>query len=247
MPEKNSGLAWTQIVMTALITAVLSLIGSIAYFHYTNRAADLVYEVSPPATFSSQALQVSIYDASVENIGDKEAEEIEIYVALPASTRIQELVVRPNLASIKYTVLPNAAENERTVVVPRLNQGESIKLSLLADRETAAISKFEVRAKGAVSRVRPVSKDEDRYAGIVVLASFAAALLSGMVLVLLKASRVKARIDEAESRQREIGNRILEISKSVELNQARAEAIQRAQDELRRRVRPAEQDPPAER
>jgi hypothetical protein len=57
----------------------------------------LVFEEFPPAHFTSQAAEVSIYNVAVYNIGNREASDVKVYIALlPATINIQEIQVKPS-------------------------------------------------------------------------------------------------------------------------------------------------------
>src|SRR5258706_13235639 len=105
MLDNNRNIAWGQVAISALITALLSFIVGISLFHYTSKSPDLVYEVFPPAYFTKQATQVSIYSARVENVGSKEADDVQVYLELPSSANIQDLKAEPSLANIAHTVV----------------------------------------------------------------------------------------------------------------------------------------------
>lgn len=158
MSDRSSTIAWGQVVISALVTAVLSLIGGVLLFHYTSKSPDLVYDTFPPAHFTKHATQVSIYNAQVENIGDKEAEDVQVYLELPSSANIQDLKVDPSLASIKYTVSSLTDSNSREIHFPRLNQGESCRFSILVDKGEAAQLKVELRGKGVVGHAEVKEK-----------------------------------------------------------------------------------------
>ncbi|MGA2094038.1 MAG: hypothetical protein ABSH16_11640 [Sedimentisphaerales bacterium] len=148
MPSENGKIVWGQIIPTSLITAFLSLSVGIALFYYTNKSADLVYQTYPPAEFTKQATQISIYNARVENAGSKEAEDVQVYFELPLSCNIQDIKVEPSLKSIIYSMSQSTVPNTREIRFPRLNQGESASFSILVDKGETSQLKLEVRGKG---------------------------------------------------------------------------------------------------
>lgn len=147
MSEGRWGIAWGQV----LVTAVLSFGVSVAFYHYSARAPELVYEVFPPAHFTSQAAETSIYNVRVENVGNKEATDVQVYLALPAQTQIQDVKVEPSSAAIRYEILrderrPQGLETR----LPLLNAGESVRFSLLTNRGAEASLTVETRGAGVV-------------------------------------------------------------------------------------------------
>lgn len=137
-------IAWGQ----NFVTALLAVGGMIVIFHYTDKAPELVYETFPPAQFATQETQISIYNARVENVGDKEAEDVQVYFELSPPSIIQEIKIEPSLASIRYSVTEPDADNIREVIFPILNHGESASFSVLVDKGQAVPLKMEVRGKG---------------------------------------------------------------------------------------------------
>ena len=125
MSDEKTRPAWSQIVITALITAFLSLAVGILLYHYTSKTGDLVSEVFPPAHFDKQTTRVSIYNAHLENAGRKEAEDVHVYFELPASCHIQDMKVEPSLKSIAYTIA-EPQPHIRTVTFPLLNPGDKL-------------------------------------------------------------------------------------------------------------------------
>ena len=139
-------IAWGQ----NLVVAVLAVFGTIAVFLYTDKAPELVYEAFPPAQFTTQETQISIYNARVENAGDKEAEDVQVYFELSPNSIIQELKIEPSLSSIRYSVTESTVDHAREVVFPVLNHGESASFSVLVDKGQAAPINMEVRGKGVI-------------------------------------------------------------------------------------------------
>ncbi len=159
--DDSRKIAWGQVLITACVTAFFSLVVGVVLYHYTSKAPDLIYEVFPPSDFTKQATQISIYNARVENAGNKEAEDVQVYLELPSSCNIQDMKVEPSLKSITYSVPQPASSNAREIHFPRLNQGESSTFSILVDKGEAAQLKIEVRGKGVTGQAgrkgKPIS------------------------------------------------------------------------------------------
>ena len=167
--------AWIQILITALITAFLSLAVGILLHQYTSKTADLIYEVFPPAHFDKQTTRISIYNARLENAGRKEAEEVNVYFELPTSCHIQDIKVEPTLKSIAYNVT-SPQSHARMVSFPLLNPGDSCRFSVLVDQGEIGSMKVEVRGKGLTGHVGPSNKSSDVATVLSVSASILAVL-----------------------------------------------------------------------
>jgi len=139
-------IAWGQNIVTAL----LAVLGTIIVIHYTDKAPNLVYEAFPPAQFATQETQISIYNARVENIGDREAEDVQVRFELLPSANIQELKVELSLANIQYSIAETESSNIRDIYFPILNHGESASFSVLADKGQADPIGMVVRGRGVI-------------------------------------------------------------------------------------------------
>lgn len=203
MPEEKQGLALGQIILTALITALLSLAVGILLYHYKSKTADLVYEVFPPAHFEKQTTRTSIYNARVENAGSKEAEDVQVYFELPASCHIQDIKVEPSMKSISYTSSsPNP--NIRAVKFPLLNPGDNSRFSVLVDQGEIAPIKVEVRGKGLTGRTGP-SESRTEFLSILSISSAILAVIGvliGITSTLFAKFRSEHQISEIVSSQK---------------------------------------------
>jgi len=145
-------------------------------------APELLYESFPPADFTKQATQVSIYNARVENAGNKEAEDVQVYLELPLSCNIQDMKVEPSLKSITYSMPKPASSNAREIHFPRLNQGESSTFSILVDKGETAQLKIEVRGKGVTGHAGRKGRPTPVISDIMQLIS---TLFMGMAVIIL--------------------------------------------------------------
>jgi disulfide bond formation protein DsbB len=155
MSNENGKIVWGQVIVSCVITAFLSFFVGIAHYYYTNKSADLVYQTYPPAEFTKQATQISIYNARVENAGNKEVEDVQVYFELPSSCNIQDMKVEPSLKSINYSMPQQTIPNVREIRFLRLNQGESASFSILVDKGETSQLKLEVRGKGVIGHTEP--------------------------------------------------------------------------------------------
>lgn len=144
---KAGTLEWTQIIVTALITAIFSIVVGIILFHYSNRTPDLLYEIFSPASFSNGSVQFGIYSSTLKNYGDKEAEDVQFLISLSKGTSFQDMKVEPTSPAISYSVnkkLPESVE----IFFPRLNPEEGAKFTMLLDKTETGIESISVRGNG---------------------------------------------------------------------------------------------------
>ena len=168
-------IAWGQ----NFVVAFLAIFATIFAVRYTDKAPELVYETFPPAQFATQETQISIYNARVENIGDKEAEDVQVYFELSPISIIQELKIEPSLSSIRFSVTKPSADNIREVIFPVLNHGESASFSVLVDKGQAVPLKMEVRGKGVSGSTN--RSDDSRFGKLGTMFIAWTALIAGIL------------------------------------------------------------------
>lgn len=142
----------------ALVGGVIAVLGSIVVFYVTDKAPDLVYQSFPPSQVVTDTAAVSIYSVRVDNIGDKEATAVQVLMALPAGSAVDDVQVEPSLRSITFTKT-RRADNTFEIVFPLLNPGDGSQFSLLAGRADNAPLTVEVRGNGVTGRVRQSGDD----------------------------------------------------------------------------------------
>jgi len=209
MLDNKGNIAWGQVVISALFTALLSFIVGILLFHYTSKSPDLVYEVSSPAYFTKQATQISIYSARVENVGSKEADDVQVYLELPSSSNIQDLKVEPSLTNIAHTVVQTNTSNTREIRVPSLNQGESFRFLLLVDKGEAAQLKIEVRGKGVTGHLE--RRESSSLPTILSLVVALVSVIVGMVSLIFGRAHSERRIGEVLTSQKRLLDQELQL------------------------------------
>jgi hypothetical protein len=209
MLDNKGNIAWGQVVISALITALLSLVVGILLYHYTSKSPDLVYEVFPPAYFTKQATQISIYSARVENVGSKEADDVQVYLELPSSSNIQDLKVEPSLTNIAHTVVQTNTSNTRELRIPSLNQGESFRFLVLVDKGEAAQLKIEVRGKGVTGHVE--RREKSSFPTILSLVVALVSVIVGIVSLIFGRAHSEKRIGEVLTSQKRLLDQELQL------------------------------------
>ncbi len=132
MEKKNLNIQWTQIIVTAVITGLVSLIVAILVFNYTNDSTELYYEEFPVSAFENNSTQIGILNYSIRNTGRKTAADVLFLVSLPENATIKE----PNISTSSLLVqsqIHQVASNKIIFEVASLHQYESFNISLLAE------------------------------------------------------------------------------------------------------------------
>ncbi len=225
----SSSLHWTQIIVTAAITTLLSVAGSIFYFHYTDRSPDLYYEIFPAASFVKDEIEVGIQTATIQNIGDKEADDVQVYFELAANTAVQDLKVEPSSPAIRSEITRET--NSIEFAFPRLNPTESVRFSLLFEKGRTGVSQVAVRAKGINGRTGPKESDDLLSKFLAVVASIVGAALGALVMFLSRSSleiglsnifaKQQKVVDEELRQVRTRGNDEVDLEKLLQENRYR--------------------------
>ena len=198
---EKSSLNWTHIIVTAAITTLLSVAGSIFFFHYTERSPNLYYEIFPIASFSKEDVEVGIQTAMVENVGDKEADDVQVYFALAESTAVQDLKVEPSSPAIRSMITRSSDSLE--VTFPRLNPDEFVRFSLLFEKGKYGVSEIAVRAKGITGRTGPKESDDAPLNILAIVWSILGAA-TGVLIMFLSRSSLEIGLGSIFSKQRKV-------------------------------------------
>jgi hypothetical protein len=148
-----------KIIVPVILAGIFIQIGNCIYYHYTQMSPDLVYETFPPALFPRDAQPIAIHSARLENAGNKEAEEVQVYFELPASCAIQEIKVEPSPKSIPYSVGPSINENSKQLTIPLLNPGEKVCINFLVQQANTVDMAIQVRGKGQSGHPKAIQRD----------------------------------------------------------------------------------------
>jgi hypothetical protein len=150
MASDTWSIAWGQVVVTAAVSFATGLLTN----HYTSKSPDLVFEQFPPAQFTSQAAAVSIYNVSMDNVGNQEVADVRVNLTLPAGTNIQEIQIKPSNSGIDYNLPKPESTSARQIRFPLLNPGEGARLSLLVSSRDSTRLTVEIRGNGVVGHVK---------------------------------------------------------------------------------------------
>lgn len=124
----------------------------------------LVYEVFPATAFVSEVRELSIQTLRIENLGTKEAEDVQFIIELPKDVRTVEIDVDPSSSGIKYAQENDTLANLLHFTFPYLNEGESVRFSLLVTGHEGGVSGVELRGYGVVGSKLESRRAESRTA-----------------------------------------------------------------------------------
>ena len=156
--DKNK-LEWTQIIISAFITAILSLIASLSFWYFTKEKPELTFEVFPISSFYSKKTELSILNVKIENEGSKEAENVVCVYHFPKDSEIMEINIEPSSNAIKYISEKINEVYKRAYSVPMLNPQEYLKFSFLVKNiKNSNDIEIGLRGKGVVGNTKQVTK-----------------------------------------------------------------------------------------
>ncbi len=188
MADSKSKLALGQIIFTAVLTLMVSLVVGILLHHYTSKSPELVYETFEAACFAGEQQQIGIYSARIENIGDLEAEDVQIILELPYRFHVvRDIEIKPNMKSISYEKYKLTDEKGYEVKIPRLNPNENCYFSIYSELGTSEVQPFleiQVRAKGITGNPKEKGNKLPWFRSIVIVLTFVILFASLITLIM---------------------------------------------------------------
>jgi hypothetical protein len=146
----------------AAVGALLALLVAVGVEYYKREEPTLVYDVFPVSSFYGRETNLSIHAARIENIGNKEARQVQVHLKLPENGKIQEEKITPSLESIQFNSVPSSAPNIKEYQFDLLNPGDWVIVSVLATDTGERELTVEVRAIGITGSLRTSSKESSR-------------------------------------------------------------------------------------
>lgn len=111
----------------------------------TSKSPALATAMIGPTTFTGENNKVGIMTFVVENIGAKEAEDVQCSLALD-EPEILEVIVSPETHKSQTEISKN--KHRFTTTLPRLNPTESVAVSIMANRPDKLPSDPDVKVSG---------------------------------------------------------------------------------------------------
>lgn len=181
--SNDSGSVLWRGIKQAITWFAAPLVVAFGMYYFTSKAPDIVFEEFPPAHYQGNAVEVSIYNVAVSNVGNKEASDVRVHLTLPPQIGIQEIQVNPSSAAVEYNVVEQNLPNKMQVRFPLLNPGEGARFTLLVNKGEDAELAVEVRGTGAIGR----PNDQNRgwafkhFTSIVAIVAVMVAMLSSLL------------------------------------------------------------------
>lgn len=146
--ETNSQrrLNWSQILLTALVTGVVTIVTGVILSKLQVHEPSLVYSTVETIPFAGQNQVVGIYQVSISNEGNKEVEEVDAFIrVIGAKIEQRRVSAAPTLA-----FSDELKTDSITLHFPRINPSETVQLSILATApaELPRRSEVALRARG---------------------------------------------------------------------------------------------------
>lgn len=188
MSKENLNIKWIQIIITALITGLISLIVAIIVFNYTTEKSELIYEEFPVSSFENNNTNVCILNYAVKNIGNKTANDIEFLISLPETAIIKEPNIKLANSLTKFQI-QQKEKNRVHFCVTSLYQYENFNISLLVENLTSDSKiRVELRSKECLGKRYSDTNESISPTLIYVLLVLAIALII-LLLVIIFAAR----------------------------------------------------------
>jgi len=192
--DRQNRLNWVQILISASLTALLSLVVSIVVFNYTHDKPKLIYEIFPISSFVSDKTELGIYNVQILNDGSKEAEEITCDFNFAKGTKIIESKIEPSSSAISYNTINDSIKNKLTYKFPMLNPSENCKFSFLIENFKETELHLSLRAKGIIGVLRNTSENDkdfsEKDSKIIILVlpmlMIMVVLMSGLLFVFIR-------------------------------------------------------------
>jgi hypothetical protein len=176
--KDEKSINWKQIIITALITAILSL--AVGYFLVVvqNKEPKLTYEVIENTNFDGNKTASLIYSVIIRNEGKIYIENIQGLVEIDRGMILDNIIV------ISKTMKSNVSNNQKSIEfsIPYFNPGEQFKISLVAsDEQIPPKVSVDIRGSGIVG----ILKKEDLLFSDNTTSAFVVNTISFLVVIIL--------------------------------------------------------------
>lgn len=159
MAEQRQKIVWAPVLISALLTALLSLAVGIGIFHYTSKAPELNYTTFPVSGFRATNKSLTIYNVQIENSGNKEAEDVQVIFTFPSGANVTDYNLEPSAKTIKYSISDTNDMTNAVFNFPLLNPTESCKFSFLAENAKTGNVEVDLRGKGTIGEIHKIKSE----------------------------------------------------------------------------------------
>lgn len=188
---QESKFNWTQIVIAALITGVVTVGTGMLLFWFQEREPLLTFSTAETIPFAGAEKIIGIYNLRISNQGKKEVRDVVCVVRIPSSAIEQS----------KVSVNPANRHSEETrgdaftVHISGLNPTEEASVSVLASSTQALPNKPEIALRAAgVTGVEQSTVDKNINNPILIIASGIGVLVSMALLFIFPSNLWNRRL-----------------------------------------------------
>lgn len=149
MMEQKAETAWGQIVLTAAITAVFTIVSGLAVYYFTKRDANLVYSLVKMEPFIGTTANMAIYRLEISNSGRGEIEGLTAVIRFP-NGKIQD---RRSEVPASFQLLEKQSPDSYAIDAQNLNPKDKLAFAFLVAFGSQEPGKpdISIRGKGVVA------------------------------------------------------------------------------------------------
>jgi hypothetical protein len=188
MDEKK--INWQQILVTALITGIITVISGLIVFKFQEHEPKLTYSAIETIPFEGSNKVVGIYNVVLENEGKKDLKDVVCVVKISKS-QIDQYKVSVNPANIHSET---QKDDTLTVKLSGLNPSEEVTVSILASSQSTLPKRPEValRAVGLTGTEKSSNGKDGKFQDL--LLTVAGGVLATLALLFTLSSKLKGRV-----------------------------------------------------
>ncbi len=123
-----------DLIFGAIITAVFTVLGSLAFYYFTNKEPIIFYEILPVSYFKKDSFQISIINVRIINDGRKECEEIIFTTDFGENNYPEEYTFNKGSSNIKIKENIDTSNRRPFYTIPYLNPKEEIIFSFFINK-----------------------------------------------------------------------------------------------------------------
>ncbi|HKQ06186.1 MAG TPA: tetratricopeptide repeat protein [Blastocatellia bacterium] len=198
---------WAEILITALLTGVVTIVTGLITLRLQEREPRLVYSTADTLPFAGQNQVIGIYQLSISNEGKKEVEDVDCHVRVPDAAIGQKSIS----ASPSINISDSVNGDTLKLHVAGLNPSETIQLSILATAQIYLPPRPEIslRGKGIPGTEKSI-KENEKPALLALVPAFAGLVAGSLALMFIAKRRVNtSQEDDDSERHREDQRRVL--------------------------------------
>jgi hypothetical protein len=201
-----SRLNWPQIIVTAVVGGIVTVLTGIVVFRFQTREPQLVYSATEAIPLTGQAQVVAIYQVSINNEGKKEVEDVNLFIRV-SDANIEESQISADPA-IAYS--DSVISDTLELQIPLMNPSESVQVSFLASAPSDLPKRPEISLRGKGVTGKEKTATEGRSDLPLSLISALVGLLAALTVFFSPLRRMLTTEEEKdESRHRDDQRKIL--------------------------------------